>query len=363
MNNIFNNESVFACRKLESLYKICQKDKNVNESVLEYFYHLSNDSLLEMIKLRLAHKINDRLMPYFLMSYTKEKGAFFAEQIGEDSINTILAENWFHSFVDNNDAKNEFFMVVPIFTTDLVLRISKALENTKMKTPFYLDLLSYSESFIEEINKGDFYIIFNEQRKSSLGAVEAEEVYFSDLVKNSIELFYYTVQYILNKNNLFDANAKQIKRELLMNIKTYLNLVSPYLYFNKTDLMFLEKNELHNDKDNQPIETAAFTIQGFVATLWNRKKQFIKPNGALECDDGSFRKPINGKNLIIGKKNSSNAFALITLSLILFTILGAFAISYANTAENSYSPMKEHHVNNNDLSSIVQDNLTLNALK
>lgn len=362
MNNTEIN-STFNCKKLEYLYGYAQSSNINNEEIMKYFYTLDDISIIEMLKLRLNHKINDKLMPYLIMAYTSERGVRINKHFDKKLINNLLAESWFSYFYDNDSFKNDLFIIVPIFTSDLMSRIAKALPEREMVNKFYLDLLGYASNFITMIEDGVFYSIFNEKRKSEIGAVIAEEVYFSDLVKNSLELFYFSCYLLIDLNS---DEMPMSKKELSIKTESYLKLVPiNNFYDHKVSSKIKDRTD-----DSHSIETSnindddstTITIQGLVSKFIKARKRFKKDNGAYECKDGSFRKPIQGNQLIISKKNSSNTFSLIFLTLTIFTILGTFTLSYVDSKESSFSPIKNSKIAT-DLSSIVQSNLSIETLK
>lgn len=362
MINNKENNTCFNCKKLEFLYENCYNNSIDQGEKMKYFFSLDSDSIVEMLNLRKKHQINDRLMSYFIMSYTNEKGSSISKKIGSKSLNNFLAEAWFSYFFEDHDKKNEFFLIVPAFTTDLVARIASVLPKN-MVQKFYTDLVSYSSNFIKMIEQEEFYFIFEEKRKSSIGVVITEEVYFSDLVKNSVEAFYFSALFLFYK----DLNIEDVKKkDLLKQADSYTEVVSLKNFYNSKMLSKFKEKEISKENDSiEKNDEETITIQDIfekAKKIIVSKKRLKKENGAYECEDGSYRKPIQGKQLIVSKKNSSNAFTLVFLTLTIFTILGAFALSYADKADSSYTPIKESQISN-DLSSIVQDNLKLKTLK
>lgn len=363
INNKDNNID-FNCKKIEFLYNNCHNESIEKGEFMKCFFQLDSDSIIEMLRLRASHQINDRLMPFFIMSYKTEIGIEISKKIGSDTLNNFLAESWFSYFQDNNDMKNDFFLLVPIYTTDLMNRITSILPSKEMVKTFYLDVLFYTEHFISMINDGSFYFIFDEKRKSTLGVALAEEFYFSDFVKNSVESFYFSCLYLFFKEV---KTGELTKKDIFKRIQTYHEVVDVKNFYN-SKLFNKVKNKNSNDgenKENTEIDDDTITLSELflkAKSLIASKKRVKKENGAYECNDGSFRKPTQGKKLIISKKNSSNAFTLVFITLTVFTLLGVFVLSYANKNESSYTPIKESQISN-DLSSIVQDNLHLKTLK
>lgn len=358
MINKNNNEKKITCKKLEYLYNYVQQSGYDNEDLMKYFCTLDDDSIVEMIDLRMKHQINDKLMPYFIMSYTTERGKLFEKKFGKKNLNNLLAESWFSYFYKDNSFKNALFIVVPVFTSDFISRVALDLPDELLKKNLYLDLLDYAREYIQFIENDSFYSIFNEGRKSKIGAVVAEEVYFSDLVKNSIELFYFSCQVIFDAENKINEFTRV---ELNDKVKTYLDLVSIENFYANHYISLIDGNPKRNETEGSD-DSIANSIQDLVMKFIEKRKINKKDNGAHECHDGSFRKPIQGKHLIISKKNSSNTFSLVFLTLTVFTILGTVALSYADKNESSYYPISDNKINS-DLSSIVQQNLHIKTFK
>jgi hypothetical protein len=375
MNEI-EAKSTFNCKKLAYLYKYAQSNNINNEEIMKYFYTLDDTSIIEMLNLRLNHKINDKLMPYLIMAYTSNRGVAINKNFNKKLINNLLAESWFSYFYENESFKNDLFILVPIFTSDLMSRIVSVLPEKKIIDDFYIDLLCYSRNFMTMIDEGGFYSIFNEQRKSEIGVVLAEEVYFSDFVKNSIELFYFSC-YLLMEFNLEDMSMS--KKDLSIRTESYLKLVPINNFYEKKTINKIKDTTEYsmaqpktNTKKNSNTDTntntnsddnsyLATTIKYLASKFIKAREKIKNENGAYECKDGSFRKPTQGNKLIISKKNSSNTFSLIFLTLTVFTVLGTFTLSYADSKESYFSPIKNAKITT-DLSSIVQSNLIIETL-
>jgi hypothetical protein len=370
-------KSTFNCKKLAYLYKYAQSSNINNEEIMKYFYTLDDTSIVEMLNLRLNHKINDKLMPYLIMAYTSDRGVAINKHFNKKLINNLLAESWFSYFYENEAFKNDLFILVPIFTSDLMSRIVSVLPEKNIIDDFYIDLLCYSRSFMAMIDDGSFYSIFNEQRKSEIGAVfEIEgDVYFSDFVKNSIELFYFSC-YLLMEFNLEDISMS--KKDLSIRTESYLKVVSINNFYEKKTINKIKdtteasniqtKNKnIREDVNGGDVDVEGensyitATIKELASKFINARKKNKHENGAYECKDGSFRKPTQGNQLIISKKNSSNTFSLIFLTLTVFTILGTFTLSYADSKDSYFNPIKNAKITT-DLSSIVQSNLSIETL-
>lgn len=342
MNN--NNNKIFQNEKLDSLYSKIYKNNSLTEDEICLFCSLKKEELLELINLKINNKICDYLLPYFIMTYSNEIGEYFDKEIGYKKFNTILAETWFSYFKNNDDYKNEFFIFLSLYHSDLIYRISSIIDCNNIKNEFFNDILKYSKSFVNLIKDNKFYIIFGENKNSKIGVETYDHLNRSNYIKNSIELIDLILELNYLKTN--DKNIfKKNKDHYILKIKQYINFVKISNYFSNDFLSSLSIDYLVDKNDSKK------SIFSFLRKIEKNE------NGSIKCIDGEYRKPINKNQIIISSKKNNNSFQFIFATLILFTIFGTFGLSYATNNKLSY--LTTTHIESNNLNSIAQNNLVI----
>jgi hypothetical protein len=371
---MLNSNNNIKSTKIQELYQAVSKNGCLSLDEIECFSCLKQEELAELVKLSMDCVIDDSLMPYFLMNYNTEVAKSLNLFFSDEKINQLLLETWNVYFQNKNfDKLNQFYLFIPLFSSDLIIRIGDAIDNDTFYNEFYDFIKEYSEKFVFQINDGSFYSLFDIDALSEpliSDNVNSVPEYFLNLKRN-IEFFYYTQSYL--NNNIGLLSSRKDKKLHQDNLDCVL-LLYPYIenkkfFFNSKDLKSIEKKISDNEEiteeektiNKRNSEVAAYTPNTFLKNIKQKlfyKNAFtIKDNGSIQCKDGHFRKPTTYNDVIISNKNTPNfIFIFVLFILTLFLIFGTFSLNYLDKNTDvltkrdvlTHSPMNINtNINNN----------------